>query len=131
MTKIPKAINYHSKSRELELDYGNEERYRLSCEYLRVYSPSAEVQGHSPEQAVLQVEKKQVRITGIEPQGNYALKLVFDDGHDSGLYSWSYLLDLASNRESYWQNYLDRLAAAGGKRESNVIASTGVRQWQP
>ncbi len=131
MTKIPKSINYHSKSRELELDYGSEESYRLSCEYLRVYSPSAEVQGHSPEQAVLQVEKKQVRITGIEPQGNYALKLVFDDGHDSGLYSWKYLLELATNRDSYWQNYLDRLAAAGGKRESNVIASTGVRQWQP
>jgi DUF971 family protein len=131
MSRIPRSVNYHSKSRELELVYDDDEHYRLSCEYLRVYSPSAEVQGHSPEQAVLQVEKKQVRITSIESQGNYALKLVFDDGHDSGIYSWRYLLDLATNRDQYWQNYLDRLAATGGKRESNLIASTGVRQWQP
>jgi DUF971 family protein len=77
------------------------------------------------------VEKKNVSIAGIEPQGNYAIKLEFDDGHDSGIYSWDYLYALALNQESNWQDYLIRLEAAGGRRESDIIASTSVRQWQP
>jgi DUF971 family protein len=127
----PKEICLHQKSRILELTYSNGTTYRLSCEYLRVYSPSAEVRGHSPDQAELQVEKKTVRITGIEPQGNYAIKLTFDDGHDSGIYSWDYLYALALNQDSNWQDYLSRLEAAGGRRESDIIASSSVRQWQP
>jgi len=128
---IPKEICLHQKSRVLELTYSNDSIYRLSCEYLRVYSPSAEVRGHSPDQAELQVEKKNVHIASIEPQGNYAIKLAFDDGHDSGIYSWDYLHELALNQDRYWQDYLTRLEAAGGHRESNIIASTSVRQWQP
>jgi len=131
MSERPGTINYHSKSRVLELVYEQDKSYKLSCEYLRVYSPSAEVQGHTPDQAVLQIEKQQVRINSIEPQGNYAIKIVFDDGHDSGIYSWRYLYELATNQEVYWQTYLDRLKAAGAKRDTNVIASTGVKQWQP
>lgn len=127
----PKDICLHQQSRVLELTYPNEETYSLTCEYLRVFSPSAEVRGHSPEQAELQVEKKNVGIVEIEPQGNYAIKLVFDDGHDSGIYSWDYLYALAINHDSNWQDYLSRLEAAGGSRESNIIASSSVRQWQP
>ncbi|MDK1023691.1 MAG: DUF971 domain-containing protein [Gammaproteobacteria bacterium] len=128
---IPKEICLHQKSRILELLYSNGSLYKLSCEYLRVYSPSAEVRGHNPDQAVLQVEKKNVHIASIEPQGNYAIKLVFDDGHDTGIYSWDYLYDLAQHQDSYWQDYLARLESAGGRRESDIIASTSVRQWQP
>ena len=128
---IPVEICLHQKSRTLELSYSDGSKYGLSCEYLRVYSPSAEVRGHSPDQAELQVEKKNVHIASIEPQGNYAIKLVFDDGHDSGIYSWDYLYALALNQDSNWQDYLIRLEAAGGRRESDIIASTSVRQWQP
>lgn len=128
---IPKEICLHQKSRILELIYSNGSTYELSCEYLRVYSPSAEVRGHNPDQAELQVEKKNVHIASIEPQGNYAIKLVFDDGHDTGIYSWDYLYDLAQNKDAYWQDYLARLKSAGGRRESDIIASTSVPQWQP
>jgi DUF971 family protein len=131
MSERPETINYHSRSCVLELVYEQDKSYELSCEYLRVYSPSAEVQGHSPDQAVLQTEKQRVKITSIEPQGNYAIKIVFDDGHDSGIYSWRYLYELATNQQAYWQNYLDRLEQSGAKRETNIIASSGVKQWQP
>ena len=128
---IPKEICLHQKSRILELTYSQDSIYELSCEFLRVYSPSAEVRGHSPDQAEIQVEKKNVRIASIEPQGNYAIRLLFDDGHDSGIYSWDYLYDLALNQDGYWQDYLARLDAAGGRRESDIIASSSVKQWQP
>ena len=88
-------------------------RYELSCEYLRVHSPSAEVQGHGPGQEVLQVGKTDVGIAGIEPVGNYALKIRFDDGHDTGLYTWDYLRELGATREAKWAAYLERLRAAG------------------
>ena len=91
--------------------------FSFSFEYLRVYSPSAEVKGHGPGQEVLQTGKENVAITAIEPVGHYAVRLVFDDGHDSGLYSWSYLHELGSNMESNWQHYLDRLTAAGYARQ--------------
>ncbi len=91
--------------------------YTLSAEYLRVMSPSAEVRGHSPDQAILQVGKKYVKLTGIETVGHYALKLVFDDGHDSGLYTWDYLYDLASNHAAHWQTYLDALAHNSKSRD--------------
>lgn len=115
---IPTKVHYHKKARELELGYANGESFRLSIEYLRVYSPSAEVRGHGEGQAVLQVGKKDVGLADITPTGNYALKLQFDDGHDSGIYSWEYLYDLIQHREAYWADYLRRLDEAGAKREA-------------
>ena len=116
----PTAINLHRKSRELELSYADGESYRLPCEYLRVYSPSAEVRGHGPGQEVLQTGKLRVGISDIKPVGHYALQLVFDDGHDTGLYAWDYLYDLCINHQQRWQDYLDRLAAAGASRDPDV-----------
>jgi DUF971 family protein len=116
----PVAIQLHSRSRLLELEYENGERYSLSCEYLRVHSPSAEVLGHGPGQEVLQTGKINVGITAINPVGNYALQLVFDDGHDTGLYSWNYLYDLCESQPEKWQNYLDRLTEAGASRDPDV-----------
>ncbi|MDN0073310.1 DUF971 domain-containing protein [Crenobacter sp. SG2303] len=117
-TPIPSEVRLLTASHTLELAYDDGQRFSLPCEYLRVYSPSAEVRGHGPGQEVLQVGKKNVAITAIEPVGHYALKLVFDDGHDSGLYSWDYLYELGRNQQTYWQDYLNRLAAAGASRES-------------
>lgn len=114
----PTQVHYHKKARELEIGYADGESYRLSIEYLRVYSPSAEVRGHGKDQAVLQVGKKDVGLADITQTGNYALKLHFDDGHDSGLYSWAYLYDLIQHRETYWADYLQRLEDAGAKREA-------------
>ncbi len=114
----PIEIQLHKKSRMLELAYDDGTRFELPSEYLRVYSPSAEVQGHGPGQEVLQVGKEDVNITAVEPVGHYALKLVFDDGHDTGLYSWEHLYELGSNKELRWQQYLDRLAEAGYQRNS-------------
>ncbi len=116
----PTAITLHRKSRELELSYANGESYRLPCEYLRVYSPSAEVGGHGPGQEVLQTGKLKVGISDIKPVGHYALQLVFDDGHDTGLYAWDYLYDLCINHRQHWQDYLDRLDAAGASRDPDV-----------
>ena len=116
----PQNIALHTRSRELELDYGDDEHYRLSCELLRVYSPSAEVKGHGPGQEILQTGKQQVAITAIRPVGNYALQLVFDDGHDTGLYSWDYLYQLCREQDALWRDYLDRLRAAGATRDPDV-----------
>ena len=118
--KIPTGIQLHTRSRELELDYGDNEAYRLSCEYLRVYSPSAEVRGHGPGQEVLQTGKQHVAITAIKPVGNYALQLVFDDGHDTGLYSWDYLYQLCLEKDRRWQAYLKQLQEAGASRDPDV-----------
>ncbi len=115
---IPTRVHYHQRARELELQYADGSHYRLSAEYLRVYSPSAEVRGHGPDTAVLQVGKKDVGLQNITQTGRYALKLHFDDGHDSGLYSWDYLHDLAVNRETNWADYLERLERAGASREA-------------
>jgi DUF971 family protein len=116
----PVAIQLRSRSRQLELEYAGGERYSLSCEYLRVHSPSAEVLGHGPGQEVLQTGKINVGITAIKPVGNYAVQLVFDDGHDTGLYSWPYLYELCQGRETKWQHYLDRLAEARASRDPEV-----------
>ena len=113
---FPTTIKLHQQSRKLELAYDDGQHFELSCEFLRVYSPSAEVRGHSPDQAVLQIGKENVRITAVEAVGNYAVKLVFDDGHDTGLYTWEYLYDLGSRSEEYWQNYLHLLEQAGHQR---------------
>lgn len=116
-TPRPVEIKLHQKSRVLEIAFDNGKRYELSCEYLRVNSPSAEVRGHGPGQEVLQDGKMQVEITAIEPVGHYAVKLVFSDGHDTGLYSWDYLYSLGENQSRLWQHYLEKLALAGLHRE--------------
>lgn len=116
----PSNIALHTRSRELELAYASGENYRLGCEFLRVYSPSAEVKGHGPGQEVLQTGKLKVSISNIRPVGNYALQLVFDDGHDTGLYSWDYLYKLCREQETLWQDYLDQLQAAGATRDPDV-----------
>ena len=116
----PLGIRLHQRSRTLELEYPGGEVYSLPCEYLRVYSPSAEVRGHGPGQEVLQVGKENVNITHIEPVGTYAICLFFDDGHDTGLYAWDYLHQLCTRQELWWQQYLDRLAQAGLNRDPDV-----------
>lgn len=116
-TVRPTEIKLHQKSRILEIHFEDGEQFRLPCEYLRVYSPSAEVRGHGPGQEVLQVGKEGVNITAIEPVGTYAIALHFDDGHNTGIYSWEYLHDLGMNQEANWKRYLDRLEAAGHKRK--------------
>lgn len=117
---VPTGVKLHKRSRELELVYADGSSYRLGCEYLRVYSPSAEVQGHGPGQEVLQTGKINVGIEAVKPVGHYALQLVFDDGHDTGLYSWEYLHALCTDYEQRWQAYLDRLDAAGANRDPDV-----------
>ncbi len=114
----PIDIKLHQASHLLEIKFDNNTECMLSCEFLRVYSPSAEVKGHGPGQEVLQIGKEDVNITAIEPVGNYAIKLVFSDGHDTGLYSWDYLYDLAKNYEGLWLEYLGKLSAAGHARKS-------------
>jgi DUF971 family protein len=120
-TPIPTEIKLHKQSRMLEVAFNDGKRFELPCEYLRVYSPSAEVRGHGPGQETLQVGKKDVEITNIEPVGQYAVVLVFSDGHDSGIYSWDYLYDLGMEQDFYWKNYLRRLEEAGESREPKTL----------
>jgi len=119
MTDTPKPteINLHQKSRILEISYSDGETYKLSYEFLRVHSPSAEVQGHGPGQGVLQLAKEDVMITTVDPVGSYAIQPSFDDGHDTGIYSWETLYDLGKHHDRYWQEYLDKLAIAGHIRK--------------
>lgn len=112
----PTDITLHSKSHMLEVSFNDGNTFQLPAEYLRVYSPSAEVQGHGPGQEVLQTGKRDVNVTQVEPVGNYAVKLHFDDGHNTGLYSWDYLYELGSRKEQYWQDYLNALERAGARR---------------
>ncbi|RKZ49579.1 MAG: 1-(5-phosphoribosyl)-5-((5-phosphoribosylamino)methylideneamino)imidazole-4-carboxamide isomerase [Candidatus Parabeggiatoa sp. nov. 3] len=119
MTKdnpIPTEIQLHQKSRILELTFDDSEHFELSCEYLRVYSPSAEVRGHGPGEEVLQVGKADVNIEKIEQVGNYAVILHFDDNHNTGIYSWDWLYYLGKNHDKLWQTYLDKMENAGQKR---------------
>ena len=115
----PVSINLHQKSRVLEIEYDDGSRFELPCEYLRVYSPSAEVKGHGPGQEVLQLGKENVNIKEIEPVGNYAIKLIFDDGHDTGLYTWTYLYELGKEQENYWTDYIAALKQAGHVRNTH------------
>lgn len=112
----PTEIKLHQRSRVLELHFDDGFECNLTCEYLRVHSPSAEVQGHGPGQEVLQLGKQDVGIDKITPSGNYAIKIEFDDGHGSGIFTWTYLHGLGVNYEHNWQVYLDKLAASGHKR---------------
>lgn len=114
---IPTEIKLHKKSKLLELSYDDTTRYQLSCEYLRVFSPSAEARGHGPESRKLIVQKRHVSIVNIEPVGSYAVKLIFDDGHATGLYTWEILHSLCVNQQRNWADYLAKIEAAGLKRE--------------
>lgn len=119
--RIPTKLELNQTSGILEVTFDSGEAFELSCEYLRVFSPSAEVKGHGPGQGVLQVGKEDVSITGIEPVGNYAVKIVYDDGHSSGIYSWDYLYELGANRKEYWAEYIQRLKDAGHERKTNRL----------
>ena len=120
MNHIPNEIKLHSKSRVLEISF-EEERFMLPCEYLRVYSPSAEVKGHGPGQEVLQIGKESVNIVSIQPIGNYAVQFVYSDSHNSGIYSWDYLYELGHKRQEKWQDYLQRLKDNNTERASQEI----------
>ncbi len=123
----PQGIRLRRQSRVLELSYAEGPPCQLDWEYLRVFSPSAEVRGHGRGQETLQTGKKHVVLENVVPVGHYALQLVFDDGHDTGIYAWAYLRELCANRERWWQDYLDRLHAAGASRDPD----TQVVHFQP
>ncbi|QQZ42555.1 DUF971 domain-containing protein [Pseudomonas sp. SK3(2021)] len=116
-TRLPTAINLHKASKTLTLTYAPDEVYHLPAEFLRVHSPSAEVQGHG--KPILQFGKIGVGLSKVEPAGQYALKLTFDDGHDSGLFTWDYLYQLAVRQDDLWKDYLAELQAAGKSRDPN------------
>lgn len=120
--RLPTSIELKKKSRLLAIEYGND-RYELPFEFLRVFSPSAEVQGHTPDQAKLQVGKRDVDVLEILPIGSYALQINFSDGHDSGIYSYDYLEELGKNKDSLWQAYLEDLKAVGASRDPNNPAN--------
>jgi DUF971 family protein len=125
-TPTPTQIVVHARSRVLELGFADGASFRLPFELLRVYSPSAEVRGHGPGQEVLQVGKRDVGITAVEPVGHYAIQPHFDDGHATGIFSWDYLYWLGTNRDRLWQDYLDRLQAAGASRDPAPAAGTTI-----
>ena len=118
----PTEILLHQKSRVLEIAFSDGKRFRLPCEFLRVYSPSAEVRGHGPGQEVLQVGKKDVEITELDPVGSYAVRPVFSDGHNTGIYSWDYFYTLGVNQDEMWRRYLERIAEAGASRDAQPSA---------
>lgn len=118
-TPIPTEIKLHQKSRQMELAFSDGRQFELSYEFLRVYSPSAEVRGHGPGQEVLQAGKRGVDIVAVEPVGSYAIQPQFSDGHNTGIYSWDYLYELGVNRDRLWRDYLDRVEQAGKSRETD------------
>ena len=124
---VPTEIKLHQKSRILELAYENGDRYELTHEFLRVFTPSAEARGHGLGQETLQVGKRNVEIVGIEPVGNYAIKPVFSDGHDSGLYSWDVLHTLCVHRDELWQAYLDKVEKQGASRDPALCPPPAVK----
>lgn len=123
----PTGITYHRASKTLELTYAEGQPATLAAELLRVYSPSAEVRGHSDAERVLQTGKRHVAIDSIEPVGNYAIRILFDDGHDTGIYSWAFLRDLAVHEEQYWQRYLREIKEKNASR----LPAIPVGQWAP
>ena len=117
MSAVPTEIKLHQKSRVLEVAFDDGKTFRLPYEYLRVYSPSAEVRGHGPGQEVLQTGKQSVEIRSMEAVGSYAVQPLFSDGHGTGIYSWDYLYELGANQNKLWNDYLEKLKAAGASRE--------------
>ena len=125
---VPTLIELHQKSRVLEIGFSDGKTFSLPYEFLRVYSPSAEVRGHGPGQETLQVGKKEVDIKAAEPVGTYAMVLIFSDGHETGIYTWEYLHNMGINQETMWQEYLQRMTDAGAKREPapNIIKAASA-----
>lgn len=121
----PTALTVHSQSRLLEIAFSDGALFKLPFELMRVYSPSAEVQGHGPGQEVLQTGKREVGIVELEPIGNYAVKPVFSDGHESGIYSWDYLYHLGTDQDRLWEDYNQRLQAAGTVRDAPMVVASG------
>lgn len=121
----PQAITVHNQSRVLEVSFSDGAEFRIPFELMRVYSPSAEVQGHGPGQEVLQTGKREVGLTGLEPVGNYAVQPSFSDGHDTGIFSWDYLYFLGSQQDKLWADYTARLAAAGVERDAPMAEKAG------
>jgi DUF971 family protein len=113
----PQSITLHSQSRVLEVGFSDGATFSIPFELMRIYSPSAEVQGHGPGQEVLQTGKRQVEIRALEPVGSYAVQPAFSDGHSTGIYSWEYLYELGANQEKFWADYLARLEKAGASRD--------------
>ena len=121
----PTALTVHSQSRVLEVAFSDGAHFNIPFELMRVYSPSAEVQGHGPGQEVLQTGKREVGLSALEPIGNYAVKPVFSDGHESGIFSWDYLYFLGADQQRLWDDYTRRLAAAGANRDAPMAAAGG------
>src|SRR5882724_10779674 len=124
-TPQPVSITVHQQSRVLEVGFDDGREFRIPFELMRVYSPSAEVQGHGPGQEVLQTGKREVGLTALEPIGNYAVQPTFSDGHDTGIFSWDYLYFLGSQQEQLWADYQRRLAVAGGDRDAPMAGKAG------
>jgi DUF971 family protein len=120
----PESLTVHSQSRVLEIDFSDGKSFRIPFELMRVYSPSAEVQGHGPGQEVLQTGKRNVELLGLEPVGNYAVQPAFSDGHDSGIFSWDYLYFLGSQQDQLWSEYQQRLASAGVDRDAPMAGKS-------
>ncbi|MBX9961082.1 MAG: DUF971 domain-containing protein [Burkholderiaceae bacterium] len=121
----PQDLTVHSKSRVLEISFSDGQTFRIPFELMRVYSPSAEVQGHGPGQEVLQTGKREVGLAGLEPVGNYGVKPTFTDGHDSGIYTWDYLYQLGAQQDRFWADYEARLQAAGVDRDAPMPEKAG------
>ncbi len=121
----PTNLTVHSQSRVLEVDFSDGSHFRIPFELMRVYSPSAEVQGHGPGQEILQTGKREVELSGLEPVGNYAVQPAFSDGHTSGIFSWDYLYFLGSEQDKLWADYSARLKAAGVDRDAPMLAAGG------
>lgn len=121
----PVALTVHSQSRILEIAFSDGAQFRIPFELMRVYSPSAEVQGHGPGQEVLQTGKREVNVVELEPIGNYAVKPVFSDGHESGLFTWDYLYHLGADQSRLWDDYNRRLQAAGALRDAPMVVAGG------
>ena len=124
-TPNPTALTVHARSRVLEIAFSDGAEFKIPFELMRVYSPSAEVQGHGPGQEVLQTGKREVNVVELEPVGNYAVKPVFSDGHESGIFSWNYLYFLGSEQARLWAEYVQRLEAAGMQRDAPMAAAAG------
>jgi DUF971 family protein len=126
------ALKLHRKSRNLEVHFEDGVRFDLALEYLRVFSPSAELRGHGLPEPILAGGKRNVNVARVEPVGNYAVRLVFDDGHDTGLYSWTVLRDLGENHERNWTRYLDRLQQVGMSRDKDLVKLAAlVGKYEP
>ena len=121
----PTALTVHNQSRMLEIAFSDGAVFKIPFELMRIYSPSAEVQGHGPGQEILQTGKREVGIVALEPIGNYAVKPVFSDGHESGLFTWDYLYHLGADQDSLWEDYQRRLQAAGVERDAPMIVAAG------